>query len=344
MNPITIAGGGLAGLTLGIGLRQHDVPVTVWEAGRYPRHRVCGEFISGRGLITLEKLGLTEKLRHAGAVEASTVAFFSVQRAATPQALPQNALCLSRHTLDQLLAEELKRLGGEVRAGERLREPAFGPGTVRATGRRVHVTDAGWRLFGLKVHARNVTLAADLEMHLLPDGYVGLCRLKDGVVNVCGLFRSLKPVPDLPQTWPDWLRGPEGSWLRRRLQDAEFEVDSFSTVAGLSLQPQPAAGFTDCAIGDALTMIPPVTGNGMSMAFESAELALQPLSRYSRGEVEWEPARREIAAVCDAAFGRRLRSAACLQRALFQPVIQSALIFLAPRCGWLWRGLFARTR
>ncbi|HZI32692.1 MAG TPA: NAD(P)-binding protein, partial [Candidatus Binatia bacterium] len=46
---ITIVGGGLAGLTLGIGLRRRDVPVTILEAGEYPRHRVCGEFISGRG-------------------------------------------------------------------------------------------------------------------------------------------------------------------------------------------------------------------------------------------------------------------------------------------------------
>ena len=49
---LTIVGGGLAGLTLGIGLRQRGVPVTVYEAGRYPRHRVCGEFISGRGQKT----------------------------------------------------------------------------------------------------------------------------------------------------------------------------------------------------------------------------------------------------------------------------------------------------
>ena len=55
---ITIVGGGLAGLTLGIGLLQRGVPVTVWEAGRYPRHRVCGEFISGRGSASLARLGL----------------------------------------------------------------------------------------------------------------------------------------------------------------------------------------------------------------------------------------------------------------------------------------------
>src|SRR5689334_24684769 len=62
---ITIVGGGLAGLTLGIGLRQRDVPVTVVEAGTYPRHRVCGEFISGRGQDSLQRLGLLAKLQSA---------------------------------------------------------------------------------------------------------------------------------------------------------------------------------------------------------------------------------------------------------------------------------------
>ena len=54
---------------------------------------------------------------------------------------------------------------------------------------RLQPRERGWRWFGLKVHARNVPLAAVLEMHVLPKGYVGLCRLKEGEVNVCGLFR-----------------------------------------------------------------------------------------------------------------------------------------------------------
>ena len=74
---ITIVGGGLAGLTLGIGLRRKGIPVAIREAGHYPRHRVCGEFISGRGLQTLDRLGLLEKLLTAGAKPAVNAAFFA---------------------------------------------------------------------------------------------------------------------------------------------------------------------------------------------------------------------------------------------------------------------------
>mgnify|MGYP001386703205 CR=1 FL=1 len=74
LKPITIVGGGLAGLTLGIGLRRRGVPVAIWEAGHYPRHRVCGEFISGRGQETLTRLGLRELLDRAGAIPAQTAA------------------------------------------------------------------------------------------------------------------------------------------------------------------------------------------------------------------------------------------------------------------------------
>ncbi len=73
--PITIVGGGLAGLTLGIALRRRGVPVILCEAGHYPRHRVCGEFISGRGLEVLARLGLHERFAAAGARTAITAAF-----------------------------------------------------------------------------------------------------------------------------------------------------------------------------------------------------------------------------------------------------------------------------
>jgi flavin-dependent dehydrogenase len=110
------------------------------------------------------------------------------------------------------------------------------------------------------------------------------------------------------------------------------------------LQPRRAADSTECRIGDALTMIPPVTGNGMSMAFESAAIAVQPLAAYSCSEIGWPEARREIARACDAAFARRLRWARRLQWLMFFPLTRTRLGAVLFRSELVWRAFFARTR
>ncbi len=340
---ITIVGGGLAGLTLGIGLRQQHIPVVIIEAGQYPRHRVCGEFISGRGQQSLKRLGLADWLARNGAVPASTAAFFSASRATAPRALPEPALCISRFALDHALAQKFLELGGELMTGERWRENGFGEGVVRASGRRLPSDNTGARWFGLKIHARDVSLDADLEMHFASSGYVGLCRLGGGEVNVCGLFRRNQDR-SLPGDARDLLRGQPGSWLRQRLAGAPFDEASFCATAGLSLRPGRAEEHTEICVGDAITMIPPLTGNGMSMAFESAGLALEPLAAWSRGEIQWSAARRQIARECDERFARRLTWAARLHPFLLTAAWQNLLLPLVSRNQWLWQTAFGSTR
>lgn len=347
--PITIVGGGLAGLTLGIGLRQRGVAVTVWEAGRYPRHRVCGEFISGKGQAALGRLGLTDLVMRAGTIPARTAAFFSERAESPVLELAEPAWSISRYALDNTLAKEFRRLGGDLRENERWRESEPTEGVVRASGRKPAATANGWRWFGMKIHARNVRLTADLEMHLAPDGYMGISHLANGEVNICGLFR--RPAAgegsggmESPKEWRKIFLGAEHSARHARLADAEFDEGSLCTIGGLSLEARRAAASGECCIGDAITMIPPVTGNGMSMAFESAELALEPLAAYSGGELAWAEAQRRIAVCCDQTFARRLAWAGRLQNLMFKPAWQDALVRFAPRWHWLWRFLVARTR
>ncbi len=341
--PITIVGGGLAGLVLGIALRQKSIPVTLWEAGQYPRHRVCGEFISGRGRDALERLGLLEGLRNAGGIEAGSAAFFSGRRSIQAFDLPEAAFCISRHAADELLAQQFIQLGGTLKLGERWRGDS-GSGIVRASGRRAQSELEGWRLFGLKIHARNVRLQADLEMHFVPSGYVGLCRIENGFVNICGLFRSATTVPQLAAKWKSWLCGPENSELNLRLQDAQFDRDSFCSIAAISLKPQKAQNRTECCVGDALTMIPPVTGNGMSMAIESAEIAAGAIEKFYTGSLTWLEAQKQIATACDQRFATRLRWASWMQKAIFSPILCPAALSIAAHSAAFRRSLFLKTR
>src|SRR5205085_1830611 len=189
----------------------------------------------------------------------------------------------------------------------------------------------------------NVSLIADLEMHLCANGYVGLCRLEDGKTNVCGLFRRKKGERDSAQALPERLRGERGTILYERLGGAQFEVDSFCSVGGLDLRPCRAANSTECCVGDSLTMIPPITGNGMSMAFEAAECALAPLVGYARGETDWNSAHQTVARNCDRVFASRLMWAKWLQTLMFTPLTRG-LLPMALNCEGLWELLFRRTR
>ncbi len=257
--------------------------------------------------------------------------------------VPTPALCLSRFLLDELLAKEFERLGGELRLPERWREEC-GEAVVRASGRRPQAVENGWRWFGVKAHARGVKLGADLEMHASSGGYVGMCRLSGEKVNVCGLFRRRPAAraPGLDQL--AWLRGNPGSVLNDRLASAEFDARSICAVAGLCLAPHRATARAECCIGDALTMIPPVTGNGMSMALESAAVAIEPLTAYSRGQIRWMQAQQSLARACDTRFARRLAWASLLQWLMFASAPPSPLGALALRSDWFWRMMFIKTR
>jgi 2-polyprenyl-6-methoxyphenol hydroxylase-like FAD-dependent oxidoreductase len=344
MKPITIIGGGLAGVTLGIGLREQQVPVRIYEAGTYPRHRVCGEFISGRGLEVLRRHDLFPALLKTGARQALTAAFFSSRARLAVFTLPQPALCLSRYDLDALLARRFVETGGELVAGTRLGPKPAQEGHVRATGRALHPTTNGWRWFGLKAHAAGVQLDADLEMHFLPHAYVGLCRLDDHKINVCGLFRN--QPGHTSGDWKAQLSGPRDSLLSAKLSPARWQDNTFCAVSGLrySSSPRRKQGDPECTLGDAHCLIAPVTGNGMSQAFESAELALAPLIGYATSNHSWPETLNTIIAQTHATFRTRWHCGQLLQNTALHPFAARHILPILLRSQTLRTRFFRMTR
>jgi 2-polyprenyl-6-methoxyphenol hydroxylase-like FAD-dependent oxidoreductase len=342
MKEITIIGGGLAGLTLGIILRRAAVPVRVIEAGEYPRHRVCGEFISGCGLKVLRDIGLLEKMEQNGF--SATKVLFRDRRSKWQTELPEAALTIPRYTLDAILARHFSSLGGCLEIKTRYTGDFARPGLVRATGRRVAVSKGDGRLLGIKVHARNLHLHADLEMHCSPNAYIGVCKLPGGEVNICGLFRSGQILRNLKTDWREFLLDHVFGDLRSALARCEFDLDSLSTVAGLSLKPFHGHAPGECGIGDSVTMIPPVTGNGMSMAFESAFLVSEAMIRYASGIISWAEALSASNDRLRKVFANRLRWSRFLQGMLFSAWGPKILLLTAKTFPESARFLLRRTR
>ena len=148
-------------------------------------------------------------------------------------------------------------------------------------------------------------LGADLEMHLASNGYVGLAKVEGGRVNVCGLFRLRSASGRGIETLETYLREGGLDTLATRIAAAQIDAESFLGVAGFRLGWQehrtPMA-----TLGDACAMIPPFTGNGMSMAFESAVIAADPLHDWHAGKMTWAEACERVGKELKQRFTRRM--------------------------------------
>jgi len=312
MRPIEIVGGGLAGLSLGLALRRAGVPVTLFEAGEYPRHRVCGEFIAGLSDATVRRLGLGPFL--GDALLHRTMEWFADGRSCHRQALPSPARAISRHRLDARLADAFATAGGELHVRARVAPDAAREGCIFTTGR--HRSPTEW--IGLKIHARELPLHCDLELHLGDEAYVGLTQVEEGRVNICGLFRRRSLSAKGWALLPAYLDATGMGTLARRLTAAEIDAGSFSAVAAVGFDR--AVPVRDrLAIGDAGAMIPPFTGNGMAMAFQSAEISLDPLVGYAQGKAGWTETTRAIGTALRRRFRLRLATAHLLHPFLLHP-------------------------
>ena len=301
LRTVEIIGGGLAGLSLGLGLRARGIPVRLIEAGSYPRHRVCGEFITGLDETTSKRLQLDCFLQHA--CPARGLSWYEPGRPAIRHRLPRPALCLSRFRLDAAMAEAFVAAGGELSTKQRFPVEAF-EGRVLACGRRP-LASSPW--IGLKQHFRNLALEDDLEVHLGNGAYVGLTRVEDSLVNVCGLFprpRAGEPCNVVARTHAVGL--PR---LAERLAAADPVADSDCAVAGLDYAANTG---TPASLGDHQGLIPPFTGNGMTIALQSAAASLDHFEAWSRGTLNWPETLSRVSRALRRRFHRRI----CLSRLL----------------------------
>jgi hypothetical protein len=295
LRTVEIIGGGLAGLSLGLGLRSRGIPVRLIEAGSYPRHRVCGEFITGLDEETSSRLQFDELLKPAR--PARSVGWYEPGQSAMHHRLTQPARCLSRFHLDAKMAEAFTASGGELRTQQRGNTEGK-EGRVMACGRRP-LASSPW--IGLKQHFRSLPLHDDLEVHLGRGAYVGLTRVEDSLVNVCGLFPRPRAGESCSLTGR--IREVGLTDLADRLQVAESIEGTECAVAGLNYASKAMA---PASLGDQQGLIPPFTGHGMTIALQSASVSLGYFEAWSRGALSWTETLARVSRDLHQRFRRRI--------------------------------------
>jgi flavin-dependent dehydrogenase len=277
---------------------------------------------------------------------AKTMKFFGAKAISPEIQMTQPALCISRHAMDRIMSDQFKSMGGELCTGLRVAsEKLLDEGTVLASGRKPN-TEKGATWTGYKFHVQGLKLEADLEMHFIELGYVGMCQVEKGRVNVCGLMPSkLAAGLDLRSDWKDFLRSNLHPKKHEALESAERIEGSTCCVSGISYDAsQLSKSEPLLKVGDRMSTIPPLTGNGMSLAIESAWLASEPIARYADSQQNWSQTLENLADLQTSSFQKRLAVSVPLQHVMMAPFMHGVREHVIKRLSFFHKTLFNLTR
>lgn len=310
---VAIAGAGPAGSSAAIQLAIHGARVLLIEEKKFPRAKLCGEFISPECLAHFKRLGVMDQMSGAGGAQISETVFYS--RRGSSLAVPSewfksgaNALGLSRSEMDHQLLERAKNVGVTVleeahaslmvRRGEEVDGIRVKTGvltqdyqalvTVDATGRMRalarHLDRPGanrrknlQRFVGFKAHLENARVAKGAcEIYFYKRGYGGLSAVEGGLSNLCFIVAA----SDVRRCESDPERVLREVIMRNtRAAFTLAEARAVSPWLSVSLDSfgrrtlVPAPGLI--TVGDAAAFIDPFTGSGMLMALESGTVAAE---------------------------------------------------------------------
>ena len=353
---VLILGGGVAGCATSIALARKGRRVTLIEREVTPRHKVCGEFLSGEALEDLHALGID--VASMGAVPINYVRLAAARRAAQAP-LPFPASSLTRKALDTALIAEAIAAGVNVEQGrtaESLSRTATGtwqatlddgstresPAVFLATGKhdmRGHTRPKDpkqWVAFKMYFRlspAQTAELAGASELMLYPGGYAGIQPVEDGVANLCCVVQR-RHLPAGENRWESFLESMQKNCphLTRRIAGATPLLAR--PIAITHIPYGYIRRTTDdgiYCIGDQAAVIPSFTGDGISIALHTARCA----------------AAAYLAAEPAALFQARLRSSLIAQMRLAELAADGLNNSLAravlPFCLRVWPGVMRVT-
>src|SRR6185312_280165 len=205
MHKVVVIGAGPAGCVAALILARAGVHVTLIEQHRFPRDKVCGECLSNLALTTLERLGLTARVRNLGPAILNEIAIHCAHGAEYHLSLPRPMWGISRRAFDELLLNEAMRAGVEVLQPVRCESIDGDPVVVRIRDLRtneVRALEAEHILlcdgkgaivdpapkstgdFGIKAHFQNVECSGNvIELYGCRGLYGGLCAIENGTSN-----------------------------------------------------------------------------------------------------------------------------------------------------------------
>jgi flavin-dependent dehydrogenase len=365
MYDLIVVGGGPAGTSAAITCAGAGARVLLLERGRFPRHKVCGEFISAESLGLLSDLLASQHASLlADAVRIPCARVFLDSRILQAPVNPP-AASVSRLDLDAALWDSAEQCVVECRQQSAVQGvEGRGPfvvttsteqfecrAMINASGRWSNLKPASAdarnsrvKWVGLKGHFAESHPPDSVDLYFFDGGYCGVqpVNMLDGAsesgrVNACAMVRA-----DVASTLPEVFRCHHE--LHDRSRQWKPLSDPVSTSPLVFREPRPEKDGV-LMVGDAAAFVDPFVGDGISLALRSGTLAGQCLIPFFAGSISLAEAARDYCAI----YGERLapvfRTSSKIRRMLSWPrSVRTPVLFFLAKTPALTRYLVRKTR
>jgi flavin-dependent dehydrogenase len=342
MYDVAIVGGGPGGSTCAAFCAERGLRTLLLEREKFPREKVCGDCLNPSCWPVLARLGVADIVRNLPHGELARVEFIAIDGQAVSVDLPSgdNAeIAVKRSLFDHALVKRARELGADVQEGVTLTALSQ-PNSAAEPWKLV----AGEKAFESRVvvaaDGRNSTIARlcnllpriakeriALQTHIpLPDkfgdrvvlqfrleGYSGQAPVGENQLNLC-LVSTAQGIAGI-----------------RRWAEGVFNIPpghSWRTITPLVRAPIVAGQGSLFLVGDAARVVEPFTGEGISYALQSGELAASASAQIVRGANPTEVAKLYSAAHAKLYRGRlwvnRLARAAVLHPSVASTLLKAA--------------------
>ncbi len=311
---VVVAGAGPAGSSAAFHLARRDVRVLVLDKASFPRDKICGDGIAPRAVRTLYKMGLQERLdgqfnkfhgfRFAGAGKS----LVENKIPPTPR-FPDHGYIIKRVDLDKILLDHARRNGAEVWEGCRVTGPlvesgrvvgvravrdgkeievaakavvgADGPHSTLGKAMGLLVNDPVYLGISLRQYFEGVEDIGDYlevypEREVSPGSGWVFPVTRDGVANVgfgAMLYHIQRDNINLHRFFETLIT--KTTFVAPKMRNAR----PISPLRGALLRVGLGGSKIECPglilVGDAASMTNPVSGEGITYALETGEMAAE---------------------------------------------------------------------
>jgi flavin-dependent dehydrogenase len=348
-NEISIIGGGLAGLTAALDLQKRNFKVILFEKNEYPKHKVCGEFISNEVLPYLKYLDLDIASLQPTKINKTQLSTHAGKSIATD--LPLGGFGISRYSLDNYIYKKFVALGGKIvkdsvtkisfskdifSISTQANETYSSKIVLGAFGKRSNIDVQLQRKFiqqkspwlAVKAHYIGEFPSDLVGLHNFNGGYCGVSKVENNIINICYLvqYKSFKKYKNIEEFQENVMYKNKN--LQNIFKKSKPLFENPLTISQISFENKPKIENHILMVGDAAGLIHPLCGNGMAMAIHSAKISSELVTDFLQNKISRTTLESKYEAIWNKTFKKRIKFGKFLSKLLLHSYLSKITMHL----------------